>query len=34
MGIEIEFNPDLALRSFSEFEKGNRKKRRMFAGKD
>ncbi len=26
MGIEIEFNPDLALRSFSEFEKGNRKK--------
>jgi hypothetical protein len=25
MGIKIEFNPDLALRNFSEFEKGNRK---------
>jgi hypothetical protein len=25
MGIQIEFNPDLALRSFDEFEKGNRK---------
>ncbi len=26
MGIAVEFNPDLALRDFSEFEKGNRKK--------
>ena len=26
MGIQVEFNPDLALRNFSEFEKGNRKK--------
>lgn len=26
MGINIEFNPDLALREYSEFEKGNRKK--------
>ncbi len=25
MGIKVEFNPDLALRNFSEFEKGNRK---------
>lgn len=25
MGIQIDFNPDLALRDFSEFEKGNRK---------
>ncbi len=25
MGIEVEFNPDLALRNYSEFEKGNRK---------
>jgi hypothetical protein len=25
MGIKIEFNPDLALRNISEFEKGNRK---------
>ena len=25
MGITIEFNPDLALRDYSEFEKGNRK---------
>ena len=25
MGIQVEFNPDLALRDFSEFEKGNRK---------
>jgi len=24
MGITVEFNPDLALRDFSEFEKGNR----------
>ena len=26
MGIHVEFNPDLALRDFSEFTKGNRKK--------
>lgn len=26
MGIQVEFNPDLALRDISEFEKGNRKK--------
>ena len=26
MGIQVEFNPDLALRDYSEFEKGNRKK--------
>lgn len=26
MGIQVEFNPDLALRNYSEFEKGNRKK--------
>jgi hypothetical protein len=25
MGIVVEFNPDLALRDYSEFEKGNRK---------
>lgn len=25
MGIVVEFNPDLALRDHSEFEKGNRK---------
>ena len=25
MGINVEFNPDLALRNFEEFEKGNRK---------
>jgi len=25
MGIPVEFNPDLALRDYSEFEKGNRK---------
>jgi hypothetical protein len=25
MGIKIEYNPDLALRNISEFEKGNRK---------
>jgi hypothetical protein len=25
MGINVEFNPDLALRDYSEFEKGNRK---------
>lgn len=25
MGIQVEFNPDLALRNFEEFEKGNRK---------
>ncbi|EKD29683.1 MAG: hypothetical protein ACD_78C00317G0001 [uncultured bacterium (gcode 4)] len=25
MGIQIEFNPDLALRNISEFENGNRK---------
>lgn len=25
MGIKVEFNPDLALRNYSEFEKGNRK---------
>lgn len=25
MGIKVEFNPDLALRNFSEFKKGNRK---------
>lgn len=24
MGIQVEFNPDLALRAFEEFEKGNR----------
>jgi hypothetical protein len=26
MGIKVEFNPDLALRSFEEFKNGNRKK--------
>ena len=26
MGIEVEFNPDLALRDYSEFTNGNRKK--------
>jgi len=26
MGIQVEFNPDLALRNISEFKKGNRKK--------
>ena len=26
MGIQTEYNPDLALRDFAEFEKGNRKK--------
>jgi hypothetical protein len=25
MGIQVEFNPDLALRNFSEYTKGNRK---------
>jgi hypothetical protein len=25
MGIQVEFNPDLALRNYSEFEKGNRR---------
>lgn len=25
MGINVEFNPDLALRDYSEFEEGNRK---------
>lgn len=25
MGIQVEFNPDLALRDVSEYEKGNRK---------
>lgn len=24
MGIKVEFNPDLALREYSEFERGNR----------
>jgi hypothetical protein len=26
MGIQVEFNPDLALRDISEFKNGNRKK--------
>ncbi len=26
MGIQVEFTPDLALRDFSEFRKGNRKR--------
>ena len=26
MGIQTEYNPDLALRDFGEFKKGNRKK--------
>lgn len=26
MGIQTEYNPDLALRNFDEFKKGNRKK--------
>ncbi len=26
MGIKVEFNPDLALRNYSEYEKGRRKK--------
>ncbi|MFA6536321.1 MAG: hypothetical protein WCT25_02720 [Candidatus Paceibacterota bacterium] len=26
MGIQVEFNPDLALRNYSEFRKGARKK--------
>jgi hypothetical protein len=26
MGIQVEFNPDLALRNISEFESGNREK--------
>ena len=25
MGIQVEFNPDLCLRNYSEFENGNRK---------
>jgi hypothetical protein len=25
MGIQVEFNPDLALRNFSEYKNGNRK---------
>ena len=25
MGIQVEFNPDLALRDYSEFENGNKK---------
>lgn len=25
MGIQVEFNPDLALRNFSEYQSGNRK---------
>ena len=25
MGIQVEFNPDLALRNFAEFKNGNRK---------
>jgi hypothetical protein len=25
MGIQVEFNPDMALRDYSEFKKGNRK---------
>jgi len=25
MGMQVEFNPDLALRDYSEFEKGDRK---------
>jgi len=26
MGIQVEFNPDLSLRNFSEYKKGNRLK--------
>ncbi|KKP92609.1 MAG: hypothetical protein UR98_C0022G0017 [Parcubacteria group bacterium GW2011_GWA1_36_12] len=26
MGIQVEFNPDLALRNFDEFKNGNRKR--------
>lgn len=26
MGIQVEFNPDLALRNISEYKKGNRKR--------
>lgn len=26
MGIQVEFNPDLALRDFTEFKKGNKQK--------
>jgi hypothetical protein len=38
MGIQVEFNPDLALRNISEFRSGNRKKEecipeRLEAGK-
>jgi hypothetical protein len=38
MGIQVEFNPDLALRNYDEFEKGNRKEeecipRELEAGK-
>ena len=38
MGIQVEFNPDLALRNISEFRNGNRKKEecipeRLEAGK-
>ena len=38
MGIQVEFNPDLALRNISEFRKGSRKKEecipeRLEAGK-
>ena len=38
MGIQVEFNPDLALRDISEFEKGKRHKEecipeKLFAGR-
>ena len=32
MGIQVEFNPDLALRNIKEFEKGNRKKEECVPG--
>jgi hypothetical protein len=33
MGIQVEYNPDLALRNISEFHKGKRKKAECIPGK-
>jgi len=33
MGIQVEFNPDLALRNISEFNKGKRKKEECIPAK-
>jgi len=34
MGIRVEFNPDLALRNFSEFTAGRRKREECLPEKD